>query len=454
MEERLSVQFLAHNRTPVDISNGMHIFTRPLITEVIGGQIGDMLDDGGQIELHIPFTGFGYVIEEYSWIFNLAREFNLYRLDDVTQLEYLEDPREHPMQLGTSVRFVHTRYRHSSNVCAIALAIAEVNKEWFRERPGYKDALLVAALTHDTLTPAGGDTTKAIDRSGFDEDAQYHTCMTAQRREFLLKHGVDPGLCIRTVQGNGVLGTILDIADKLAYVGHDLVAFAGLPLFGHLEYMRKVGFARHLRKNLLFCRIWESVRIENDTAWCEDAEGLTRFLIIRAQLFRQLYTHPKARYREALLMFQTLSFLYEEGLLSRTQLLSMNDGDLRIFLQEKVNWRPDRMLPSKGNFTPKHRRFENLSDAKEFEVSLLREGRLFVRQENLTKVFKPAHHFKVRKGTQIDSLQKLFPELAIRIDNAGQTIDPIRVSYLDGEEPDLGPLTSAFKAWSLKRSTT
>lgn len=451
MEERLSVQSLAHNRTPVDISNGMHIFTRLSIAELIAGPISNTLDDGEQNELHVPFTGFGYSIHEDSWIFNVAREFNLYRLDDVSQLEYLEDPREQPNQLGTSVRFAHTRYRHSSNVCAIVLAIAEVNREWFAKRLGYREALLVASLTHDVLTPAGGDTTKAIDREGFDEDAQYHTCMTQERREFFLKHGVDPELCIRTVQGDGVLGTILDIADKLAYVGHDLVAFAGLPLFGHLEY---VGFARHLRKNLLFCSIWESIRIENEEVWCEDADGLTRFLIIRAQLFRQLYTHPKARYREALLMFQTLSFLYEEGILTREQLLHMTDGDLRIFLEKKVNWRPDRMLPSKGHFTPKHRRFKNLTDAKKFEVSLLREGRLFVRQEDLTKVFKPTHHFKVRKGTQIGTLQKLFPEFAKRIESAGQTIDPIRVSYLEGYEPHLGVLTEAFKLWQAKKLIT
>ncbi len=452
MEERLSLRTLADLRTPLAITEGTYIFIQPKAEDLLCSPIGNLCDDAAQIEFHMPYSGIGYAIQDDSFFFKIAEMFDVYRLDEINQLEYLEDPDELPLQLGLMERFGHTRDRHSTNVCVIALTIAEVNKKWFDVHEGYKNALMVAALTHDVLTPAGGDTTKAIDRHGFDEDAQYYTVMTQERRKFLLHHGVDPELCIQTVLGKGVLGTILDIADKLAYVGHDLFAFAQRPYaWGKDTPSRKV-FGAYVRKQLLPCNIWQHVRVNENTVWFEETESLTRFLSIRALLFRNLYTHPRARYREALLMFKTLSFLYEEKMLTRAQLLHMTDGDLRIFLRETVEWQSDKILPSKGHFTPKHQGFKTLKDAEEFRMKLCESGRLFVRIENLANVFKPAHHFNVKVEATVGQLRELLPKEASKLERIGKTIDPIRVSYLEGDEPHLGQQSEAFKVWCNKKA--
>jgi hypothetical protein len=439
-----NLDVLTRRSTPLEITEGVFVFSSLKQNKADS----DLSADTDFIIPTIAGSGLGVVIHDYSFLSEVIRTFGLFRLSNITQLEYLEDPDEPPLWMESDIRFHHTRFLHSLNVWAIALAISEVNKSWFDERPGFREALQVAALTHDVLTPAGGDTTKAIDPVAFDEDLEYNNAITDKRRQFLAHHGVDPDLCIKTVLGKGVLGTILDIADKLAYTGHDTNYFGNKPILGHWPVANRGAIEKELRKTRgKACTIWQSVRIHNDVVWNEDTNGLTNFLVLRGMMFRHLYTNPKARYKEALIMYSVLSFLYETRKLTRPQLLDMNDNDLQAFVNQQFNWGYGSLSPSQQGFIPTYKRFRSWDEACEFERKLLREGHLFVRAENLIKIYKPGHHLKVRFDGQIDSLLILFPKQAAEAQKAGEVIDPIRVSYLIGNEPSLGSMTDAFRTW-------
>jgi hypothetical protein len=171
-------------------------------------------EDVKSIVPQAPFAGFGYVVRDSEFLSDLAEVFNLYRLWHILQLAFLHDPvgKEDGGSLkGVSYQFPHTRYLHTIDVLAHYALI--LHRLGIRSRTG-----IVAALTHDILTPAGGDTIKQIDPDLFDEDANYPLLLKdAGWPMFRDKYGIDENMLVETILNRGVLGQILDIADKSAF---------------------------------------------------------------------------------------------------------------------------------------------------------------------------------------------------------------------------------------------
>ena len=219
--------------------------------------------------------------------------------------------------------FDHNRFCHVLDVYTIANLIAHN----LRLAPQLVLTILTAAISHDALTPAGGDSVKLIDPPAFDEDKNYHALLQGEGWEnFRQRFGVDRDLLIRTVLGEGLLGTILDIADKTAYTARDTLAYLGTARPAKdARNTHMYAIADIVRSDPYVCALWQSAYMFQGRLVFGDKERLSRFLKLRALMFRGLYYNPFARFFEYLVGKGVVKYLYLKGSITRAELLQNGD---------------------------------------------------------------------------------------------------------------------------------
>lgn len=300
---------------------------------------------------HFPFMGFGYIVQNegdrglgWSMANEAACVFNLHRLQGVKQLGFMRDPvgLENDRSLLT-LPFQHTRYCHSLDAFAIATLLGENCKLTDEE----KRVLSLAGLVHDARTPAGGDSTKLVDPAEFDEDIHFPEFLKGfEWEEFQAKWNIDSKLLVETVLGNGILGSLLDIADKTSYISRDAFAYLGMKVAGK---KRRNSSPDHIDDDVFstglytindlinrhpnITALWEVTRIIQGKVVITDPDRLTNLLRLRALLFRELYYNPFSRFYEYLLGKGVTKILYERGEITAQELLFHND----LWLERKAD---------------------------------------------------------------------------------------------------------------------
>lgn len=440
---------------PVAIAPDLYIYTTPSLQELVHDRvISSLLSEGTLNVPCIPHTGIGYTILGDGFIEQAIQAYVLHRLAHIPQLASLEDPDTTPSGRALATRFSHTRFVHSLDVMTLACVIAYNNQKWFSDHPGWYQVLMLAALTHDVLTPAGGDTIKAIDFAALDEDTWYAEVLEQEAvRNFCTQHNVDTDLLIATVNGKGVLGSILDLADKLAYTARDLFNFLGSGIGDSIPAWKDTAPRRYeiaitTSKLELVCAIWENVAITDGGAVVLSSAKLFEFLKVRALMFRNLYTHPDARHNEVLILYTLLSFLYQRGLVTRQQLLENTNSFLEELLRQHFGIYQHLLYRS---YETTYRSFETLEAARAFEQQLVKDRMFFVRVEDAHGFFKPGTHIKTTRNGMIGSFAELWPRAATVIQNYGQLVEPIRVYFLQGDQPRFDELQPAFVAWRMQQ---
>lgn len=284
-----------------------------------------------------PLIGFGYVVEEGGLAEATIAAFGIYRLQGIRQLGFLHDPvvRQALSGIkGSGTLFAHTRYLHTHDVHALAFLLARNNGLSQDD----ENHLRVAALTHDALTPAGGDSIKLVAPELLDEETNYPKLFERPewkrlKRDFRLSeerlHAI--------VLNQGTLGVLLDFADKIAYVARDAsMFFMRLQLLGltvrHGVFTKIREFVdAHPRA----CTVWDSITVLDDgRVVAEDGKRLADFLELRALLFRNVYYAPEARFLEHLLAKVVVQYLVDEGMISIPDLLAKDDHWLELRIDE------------------------------------------------------------------------------------------------------------------------
>ncbi len=281
---------------------------------------------------HAGAGGIRFCIPHVSLFAEAEEVFDFKRLGGIAQLSTLRVPVSAIAPHGTRPlpmrkRFPHTRLAHSRRVAAfMTLMVSNILKEQL-------SPATVAAVGHDTFTAAGGDMTHGIDRRAFDEDLHFRLLL--ERPDFLsfLDKWKLPGeLIVSTVASQGVLGGVLDAADKLGYVGLDADSYLAavqenLPLWYPDGFLAIEGM---IIKHPNICRIWESARLREGQLVFEDSEGLAAFLRLRMLLFRWLYYNPLCLCWEHALAESFLRPMYNSGFITREQLWSHDDRWLSL----------------------------------------------------------------------------------------------------------------------------
>lgn len=386
----------------------------------------------------LPFSGFGYIVEEDGLTERVIKEFGLQRLSGIRQLGSLHYPTIKHDGAEMLVReFPHNRFVHSLDVRAVGKLILHNNR-----RVEIEHTLLdIAALTHDTLTPAGGDSIKWIDQKLFDEDAHYPELMEKVNwKKFPEAPKNSTKLLPQIILNRGVLGSVLDIADKIAYVARDLCAFyiEGPKLDGYEE----IKFLLNAHRQP--CSIWSSARIENDQLYFIQKERLINFLMVRATLFSKLYQNPSSRFKEMFVKTFVEKRLYGTGKLTRDQLLQMQDIHLYNMIDDEIG------VPFMEQFiglkNEKLETFQILADAEKRKHELIKKKRTVLIIEKAFAA-KAGLHFKVLTKNGLQPLSEAEPEAAALI---RQTIQPdykYGLHYLDTHSDELPKALRDLHKW-------
>lgn len=375
-----------------------------------------------------PFSGLGGYVVDLDAHGLLGRAFQLYglgRLQGIRQLGWLTTPFFSDAERSTvPLRFDHTRLTHVFDVAAIAnLLAASVGLS-----SSDTATLVLAAITHDARTPAGGDTTKLLDPDFFDEDLHYAQLLEQPGIAVLLADAtIDRERLVSTAQGEGYLGRLLDIADKTAYVSRD--AWWYHRRFGNNMSETAEGTQIHslLRTHARdACSAWQSVvRVGNEIAFT-DPDALGRFLLLRALLFRTLYWHPAARFTEFIVAHVICRHLYETGVVSREQLLTWTDAELDACIDPyRLTWFSEMFG------TPRCEGFDTAPAAEHRRQALLEQGERFVLIEHWPRRLKTGTSFSVADGTgSLRPFSVVAPDVAAAIESVAEVQYPHRLYWV------------------------
>jgi len=230
------------------------------------------------------------------------------------------------------------------------------------------------------------------------------------------------------VQGRGLPGTFLDIADKISYVSRDASAY-----YYRIRNEEITPGCRELNgfieKNPLACSLWDSVRIEGNRAIITDAGKLRTLLALRGLLFRQLYQNPMARYFEHLLSSVIVRYLYVTGRLTKKMLLKMCDSELDGCITQVLGPKYCWGVIVGGIEDPHVEAFATRAEAEVREQELLREGMNITLIEHVGQIMKPCIYFLVTKKGRVMPFSEAYPRDAETISAFFRIGKPVRLYY-------------------------
>src|SRR6185369_16395731 len=261
----------------------------------------------------------------------LVRDFSLEKQQKKRQLTWIEALIRPP----TFENPLDTRWDHTLQVTALTEAILRQNKgekgaEWDKKiKTG-----VVAAWVHDIATPAFGDVSMKVEPDKLDEEANWEKVIGEEGYAFFDRHGLDPAEITTTIVNGGILGEVLDIADRIAYttsdiyrfqhgVGQDVRVGRGAALLDYAAEHPDVG------------DIYKDVRVQGDQVYFENPERLAAFLKMRALLRRDFVEHPETQGRDIAIGNLIRRYLEQPGGLTLDRLREMGDIDLFHFFADR-----------------------------------------------------------------------------------------------------------------------
>jgi hypothetical protein len=389
----------------------------------------------------VHYTGVGFVMICDGLTQETYNVFSLWRLQHIAQLGKLHGPviteSGSPGILSAGSMFSHNRLAHSYDVRAIGLLIAANNGLTETDTR----TLEIAGLTHDTRTPCYGDGTKPIDPVLFDEDLNYPKLLHGADWERLRdRYHIDEQLLIDTVQGKGMLGTLLDIADKISYLSADVEAYVscGRPV-GWNEYpgtYEEITGVLARRKYML--GLWSVVKVEDGKVFVDDASWLGDVLLLRALMFKNLYFHPGARYTERMIGTILVRHLIDTGKLQKEDLLRLTDHQMDDIIRKEFGHDTDPAVVGLYNEDQRVEVYPTLAEAERRMEQLLDAGMPIVFIDTHPPA-KSGMHLLVRSGNAVIPFQEACPEMASQIDAIIKAAPTVKLYYLDTPYEALPP---------------
>lgn len=333
--------------------------------------VDDFGDHIGHYITNFPFssTNFYADLEEHegTLFYELSHSTAWSRLDRISQLGYLVPPRPDDWNKDFEIfylvpTFTHTRKLHSLLTAILMELILARNGFSFQERA----PVVLTAGYHDVATPAGGDSIKRVDPKGLDEEESFAWVLQyyglPKRWE---RFGFDLSLAQDWVKGRGMFGRLLDIVDRLSYVGIDCYQVGD----------ERPGEIRNFcLEHPLVMDVWQDIRFSSDKTQFgfTDPERLFNFLLLRAYEFHELLYNPYSRAMDLFLKKLTLP-LYKKGIITKEQLLTRDDSWLEDMLRRHY---PDKIKTIIDPEKLAWKRFADAEEWKEFQEVCLKDGSL------------------------------------------------------------------------------
>ncbi len=367
--------------------------------------------------LNNRFHGYGGYVVLDEGIINDMWILGMDRLGGIAQLAFLHCPNFDKSKSTAHLRFEHTRLLHSYDVVVIMELLIANNHEVLG---AHRNLLIAAAFLHDIFTPAGGDTTKGIDPEAFDEDAMFPKLFkTARWKEFNLKYKLDEVALAELILGKGPFGSVLDLADKSAYIGRDFQVYLRWSMqFGPTKYpelyTKMNGFAQAYPD---VASLWQYAKYVDGKVVITDHQALYHFLLLRMMMFNNLYYSPRARFLEYVVGQILIKHLYETKKISAEDLLKGNDSWLEEVLVRETGF----FLPLfQWDSTPMQV-VETEEEVAAFRKLYPRESGMLVIVDRFNLIPKPATgRFFVEKDGVVLPFNEAYPELAAHVEAEGE----------------------------------
>lgn len=243
-----------------------------------------------------------------------ARILPLERLQGLRKLGFLS-----VIQRGGDIRdfrgFDHDALEHTLLVPRAAELILE--EAGFPEN--IINEVIVAGLLHDIALPAGGEAVVRLDPENLDEENHWRDVLSREQLfQLIFDLGLDPVHISMAIKNNGIVGKVLDIADRIAYTTVDSSYFYG-----------KRNAPPYLYKTV-------KIDVETGTVYFDYPEALGKFLQLRAENHFNVYNHPVNKGADFMIRTLLRPLYSTDGTkpLSPSRLRQMTDDDLCEVLQE------------------------------------------------------------------------------------------------------------------------
>lgn len=372
-------------------------------------------------------------------IFKAHEAFPVWRLSSIRQLSFLAYVGPSPdIQLLTP--FEHSRHEHTLFAAQIVEKILQRNHA---DDHTLKLGINVA-MVHDQATPGLGDATKKIDPDALSEEDYWYEVMEEKGWEHLRKNGISREEMDDAIHNKGLVGKVLDIADRISYVMLDLNQIVQTEnmdkiLIDAQELGYRAEIAEILQKDTNIGSIYQDIDIdwETEEVYFRNPERLSRFLEIRALLNKNLYMHPISLARD-MMVARTIEPFYardvsDDGILTPTKLRKMSDDQVISFIashhpdaQEEVFRTLGKRIDIYQTFirwTPQH--FEKFTNPEELDKKrreLEKEG-FFINGVIESKPFNPATEYKVLDDEgKIVPFRQYDPDCAGRIERISSSM--------------------------------
>ncbi len=400
--------------------------------------------------IFLPFSTLDGWIYENEEIAKAYDAFNVNRLSGIGSLSLVRYVGSDPeMAQYYDYKFVQTREYHTLVVARVVEAIMRNNGFSEKEiRIG-----IAAAMLHDIATPALGDATKSLDSTNLDEENHWWTMLDKKGWKYLEKIGATQEMIDHIIHNRGVVGEILDIADRITYTMIDIHSIKS----GATLYDQDKGYVRDRLDDILeedpdIGDIFQEVEVNKETGdvYFTNPNRAGIFLAARAFMFENMYVHPLTQGRDMLLA-KTLERFYSpregEAPLSPKKLRTATDDGLLYFLQENLSYdRSHELYLDLYGWTPQHyEKFDSSEEANKRAQELKNNSDCVVVGVCEIKEFNPATDHKVLgEWGRIYQFRDYYPEKAAQIEEAAERTKGFFVYYDDSK--DVNPLVARLSA--------
>lgn len=351
--------------------------------------------DRGEEELFLslPFSDFRGWVYTNDPLYQVTEHISLSRLKNIRSLANLS-----PIIPGIDLEqqyltnFDHDRKSHTLLVAAVGNQILSQNNF----PPSEIQKFLVAAFLHDNATPAYGDSTKFVDMPNLHEELFWQESVDSEARQYISSLKISDSEIDDIIKNKGILGKILDIADRITYVMQDAYS---TPLLN--DFMNtndpQINYLKSQKRYL--GNIYQDVMVDQGTVYFKNPSRLYDFLLLRCLLHRDVYLHPINQGRD-MLIAETIKPFYsttnsDSDFLNPRKLRSMTDWNLTEFLAKKNDADPINQFSYLSSWYPQHyEKFSDLNSAESRSEELARNGKnIFGIKE--CHGFKPGLKYKV-----------------------------------------------------------
>lgn len=277
----------------------------------------------------LPYSDLSRWIPEGSIYDEAGQEIKaLRRLGNIKALSFLSFIGPQAPRDNFYIEHHHTRFDHS-------LVVALTTEQILRQNGASLDQInigIVAGLLHDIATPALGDAAKQLDPERLNEEGSWWKTLDTKAKKFV-RGFTDKETLDRIIKNQGVLGEVLDIADRITYVMKDLYNVIG-PI--KPEELESNPLLATIKDILSFYpeigNIYKEVGVDQrkGKVFFNDPNMLYAFLLLRAGLHREFYLHPINQGRDLFVakLLQPLYFKDGASELNPSLLRQMTDYDL------------------------------------------------------------------------------------------------------------------------------